>query len=122
MSEIRIAAEGTDPAELADWIRATLEPGDSLTTVGGDLERGVPPDVLVAVINSGTQVVIALISGLLGRLRSRSNGRMVVYAANGVRFDLPADTSTERVRELLAESEAAGGIEHVQLFGRPAAT
>jgi len=58
------------------------------------------PAILIAVVSGASAAVSALITGLLQLVQQRQQ-RIILQATNGRRLEIPANSSPERIKELV---------------------
>ena len=63
--------------------------------------RTVDPAILVAIVGASGAALGALVTGLLRIAQKKGTQKIVIQGRDGRRLEVPADTSTERIGELL---------------------
>jgi len=105
--ELEVSSYSLDRGELLDILRTCEGDVDrSSPGIGGNrpaLRGGTDPTVLVAVLSGASVVLSALITGFLNILRQRVSpaATIVIRSPSGASIEFPADTTPERVTELV---------------------
>ncbi len=88
--------------------------------VVAEAQRSLPPEVLVAVIDSGTAVLTAVMAQLFTLAKLRKSGRIIIYTRGGQRIEVPADAADGRTVEVRDDLPAASDVVQIQVAGQPA--
>ena len=122
-TSIRITVEGMSAADLKSALRAGADQADEIRFEGGavtEAQRSLPPEVLVAVIDSGTAVLTAVMAQLFTLARARKSGRIIIYTRGGQRIEVPADAADGQTVEVRDDLPAASEVVQIQVAGQPA--
>lgn len=102
MQEIQIRWDGQSAQALFDLLDNHL-PADQIALdvrTAGAQGAITDPAILVAVLSGASATISVLITGLLQVIQQRSQ-RIVLQAKNGRRLEIPANSSPERIQELI---------------------
>jgi hypothetical protein len=100
--EIPIKWDGQTAQALFDLLDPYLDPDQVALSVKTIHAQGAitDPAILVALVSGAGAAITALITGLL-QLAQERRQRIILQATNGRRLEIPANTSPERIEELL---------------------
>lgn len=111
--EISIVCDGMHENQLREFLLSHVE-----LTVSGEISvhapapqfRSLDPTVVVAIVGAGSGAIGALLSGVLQLARERRTAKIVLQGSDGTRMEIPADTPSQRLDEL---------VEKVRMMSQP---
>lgn len=103
MAEIEIETKVTSIGYLHNVLSKAIGPDVRLEQRGRSPTRGLDPSVLVAIIGATGTSVAALLAGLLSIREKAKAGRILLVSRTGDQIEVPANTPTHRINELLGQ-------------------
>lgn len=113
MKPIIIAAPGHDLDSLRSALCAALDNPEII--IRREVQRGIAPEVLIALTGGATTVLVALINGIFKLAVARTAQRIIVTDANGRSIDLPAFLSEKERAEIIKSMAANTRISHIEI-------
>jgi hypothetical protein len=120
-TSIRIAVEGMDAEDLEEALRHGVGGSDEIRFADGAIaeeQRSLSTDVIVAIIESGTTILTAVMTQLFALAQARKSGRIIIYTRGGQRIEIPADAANEQTIEVRDDLPPAEEIVQVQVAGQ----
>lgn len=103
--EISILCYGMQPEDLRVMLNDRLSnlsnPPELLIKPSISRFRTLEPSILVAIVGGASAALGALITNLLKIAQQRKIQKIVIQGKSGAKLEVPADTPSERIDELL---------------------